>query len=70
MKESSMARGDAVVAVDWLNRKASKRRERQGLPPAQSASAIEQLLWEQRQTNKMLWALLSPEQQELFRAQP
>lgn len=61
-----MAGGDAVVAVQWLNRKAAKKAAERGEAPPDSAGPLEQLLWEQRQANKMLWLMLTDDQRSQF----
>lgn len=67
--------GDAVVARDvlngWAERRVAKREGRQARPqgsPQDIAGLLEQLVWEQQQTNKMLWASLSDEQRATYRA--
>jgi hypothetical protein len=70
--------GDAVVARDviaaWGNKRQAKREGRTHDPNLGIGTSpnelLSKLLWEQQQTNRMLWVMLSDEQREAFRDFP
>jgi hypothetical protein len=54
------------TGLAYWQRVAARKAQQRGDQPADSAGALEQLLWEQRQANKMLWLMLSDEQKSQF----
>ena len=55
-----------AVAARELQKAGQRQRQAQGVDSA----LLEQLLWEQRSTNRMLWALMSEEQRQAYQPPP